>query len=215
MQLPIVLRQGQLALFAAFFLVIPFALGFWITAFPRMDGLSRRTVTTRLRLVHGYPHCVQLPVIAEGSLMDPGPLQDTDPVCMLIMAAAMFSDWLAGSSFPWYWPCWNRGVGTDWVLTILYIFLFGMLMLTVGRKLLNHFVPFAQLAFTARRDLALPWVLSDLRRVYSQCRRACDPWGLHLRYRVGDCVHCHERARKSFISVERLVSYGFCYVSIG
>ena len=217
-QLPIVLRQGRLALFTSFFsLVIPFALGFWITwHFPEWMGYHAGPSRLVYALFMGTALAISaLPVIAR-ILMDLN-LYKTR-IGMLIMAAAMFSDlagWLIFSVVLALLE--NRGVGTDLGLTILYIFLFGILMLTVGRKLLNRFVPFAQ------HKLSWPGgILAFAMEFCLICAAFTASVGVHailgafiFGIALGDCVHLHERAREIIHQFITNVFAPLFFVSIG
>lgn len=217
-QLPIVLRQGRPALFTSFFsLVIPFSLGFWISwHFPDLMGYHPGPSRLVYSLFMGTALAISaLPVIAR-ILMDLN-LYKTR-IGMLIMAAAMFSDlagWLIFSVVLALLE--NRGVGTDLGLTILYILLFGIFMLTVGRKLLNSFVPFAQ------NRLSWPGgILAFSMGVCLLCAAFTATIGVHailgafiFGIALGDCVHLHERAREIIHQFVTNIFAPLFFVSIG
>ena len=115
------------------------------------------------------------------------------------MAAAMFNDLLGWLIFSVVLAMVeNRGVGTDIGLTILYILLFGILMLTLGRKILNRVLPFIQTKFS--------WPGGVLSMGLGLCFLAAaftEGIGIHailgafiMGIAMGDSVHLHERARE-------------------
>ncbi|HRH66612.1 MAG TPA: cation:proton antiporter, partial [Bacteroidia bacterium] len=118
---------------------------------------------------------------------------------MLIMAAAMFNDLLGWLIFSVVLALVeNKGVGTDLGLTILYIFIFGIFMLTVGRKILNRILPFIQTRFS--------WPGGVLSIGLGLCFLAAaftESIGIHailgafiMGIAMGDSVHLRERARE-------------------
>jgi Kef-type K+ transport system membrane component KefB len=217
-QLPTVLRQGRLALYTSFFsLAVPFSLGFWISwHFP--ETMRYHTGPSRLvySLFIGTALAISaLPVIAR-ILMDLNLYKSR--IGMLIMAAAMFSDlagWLVFSVVLALLE--NRGVGKDLGLTVLYIVLFGGFMLTIGRKLLHRFVPFAQ--------SRLSWpggILAFAMGVCLLCAAFTATIGVHailgafiFGIALGDCVYLHERAREIIHQFVTNIFAPLFFVSIG
>ncbi len=144
-QLPVVLRQGRLATFTSLTsMIIPFTLGFWISwHFPALfhwDGNGSRLIYA---LFFGTALSISaLPVIAR-ILLDLGIYRTQ--IGMLIIASAMFNDLVGWLIFSVVLALMEKeGVGANLSLTILYVLLYGLFMLTVGRKLLSKLVPWMQ-----------------------------------------------------------------------
>ena len=217
-QLPVVLKQGKLALFTSVTsMAIPFTIGFWISwfrphFFQRPDGEAALVFS----LFFGTALAISaLPVIAR-ILMDIK-LYKTK-IGMLIIASAMFNDLLGWLIFSVVLALMeNRGVGVDLGLTILYIVLFGAFMLTIGRKLLGHFLPFIQ--------TKLSWpggVLSISLGLCLFCAALTEFIGIHailgafiMGIALGDSVHLHERAREILHQFVTNIFAPLFFVSIG
>ncbi|MFN8142842.1 MAG: cation:proton antiporter [Bacteroidia bacterium] len=198
-QLPVMLRQGRLALFTSLTsMIVPFSLGFWISwHWPEMFLREAHVQPLVFSLFFGTALAITaLPVIAR-ILMDLNMYKTK--IGMLIMASAMFNDlvgWLIFSVVLALVE--NKGVGTDLGLTILYILIFGILMLTIGRKILNRILPFIQTKFS--------WPGGVLSIGLGLCFLAAaftESIGIHailgafiMGIALGDSVHLHERARE-------------------
>lgn len=198
-QLPVVLKQGRLALYTSFTsLAIPFTIGFWmIWYFPEFFQLQHSGSHVILSVFFGTALAISaLPVIAR-ILMDMN-LYRTK-LGMLIMASAMFNDlvgWLIFSIVLAMID--NDGDGTKLSLTILYVFAFGVFMLTIGRKLLAKSLPFIQ--------TKLSWpggVLAFALGMCFMCAAFTEAIGIHailgafiMGIALGDSVHLKERARE-------------------
>ncbi|MBL0257748.1 MAG: cation:proton antiporter [Bacteroidetes bacterium] len=198
-QLPVMLKQGRLALSTSLTsMVVPFSLGFWISwQWPELFLRATHVSPLVFSLFFGTALAITaLPVIAR-ILMDLNIYKTK--IGMLIMAAAMFNDLLGWLIFSVVLAMVeNRGVGTDIGLTILYILLFGILMLTLGRKILNRVLPFIQTKFS--------WPGGVLSMGLGLCFLAAaftEGIGIHailgafiMGIAMGDSVHLHERARE-------------------
>ncbi|MBK6838663.1 MAG: cation:proton antiporter [Bacteroidetes bacterium] len=198
-QLPVMLKQGRLALSTSLTsMVVPFSLGFWISwQWPELFLRATNVSPLVFSLFFGTALAITaLPVIAR-ILMDLNIYKTK--IGMLIMAAAMFNDLLGWLIFSVVLAMVeNRGVGTDIGLTILYILLFGILMLTLGRKILNRVLPFIQTKFS--------WPGGVLSMGLGLCFLAAaftEGIGIHailgafiMGIAMGDSVHLHERARE-------------------
>ncbi len=198
-QLPVMLRQGRLALSTSLTsMIVPFSLGFWISwHWPEMFLREAHVQPLVFSLFFGTALAITaLPVIAR-ILMDLNMYKTK--IGMLIMASAMFNDlvgWLIFSVVLALVE--NKGVGTDLGLTILYILIFGILMLTIGRKILNRILPFIQTKFS--------WPGGVLSIGLGLCFLAAaftESIGIHailgafiMGIALGDSVHLHERARE-------------------
>ena len=179
-------------------MVVPFSLGFWISwQWPELFLRATNVPPLVFSLFFGTALAITaLPVIAR-ILMDLNIYKTK--IGMLIMAAAMFNDLLGWLIFSVVLAMVeNRGVGTDIGLTILYILLFGILMLTLGRKILNRVLPFIQTKFS--------WPGGVLSMGLGLCFLAAaftEGIGIHailgafiMGIAMGDSVHLHERARE-------------------
>ncbi|MFM9050805.1 MAG: cation:proton antiporter, partial [Bacteroidota bacterium] len=198
-QLPVVLRQGRLATFTSLTsMIIPFMLGFWITwHFPSLlhwDGSGSLLIFS---LFFGTALSISaLPVIAR-ILMDLGIYRTR--IGMLIIASAMFNDLLGWLVFSVVLALMeNRGVGTDIGWTIFYILSYGLLMLTIGRKLLSRLVPWMQ------NRLSWPGGVLSVSLGLCFLSAAITEWiGIHailgafiMGIALGDCAELKERARE-------------------
>jgi len=217
-QLPVVLKQGRLALYTSMTsLAIPFTIGFWVAwikpEFFQLDSEENHLI---LSVFFGTAMAITaLPVIAR-ILMDMN-LYRTK-LGMLIMASAMFNDlvgWLIFSIVLAMMD--HRGVGADLGLTILYVLGFGLFMLTIGRKLLSKSLPFIQ--------TKLSWpggVLAFSLGLCFICAAFTEAMGVHailgafiMGIALGDSVHLNERAREIIHQFVTNIFAPLFFVSIG
>lgn len=217
-QLPQVLKQGKPAMFTSIFsMIIPFSLGFWISwHFPNFFLMKEGEDHLVFSLFFGTALSISaLPVIAR-ILMDLNLFKSK--IGMLIIASAMFNDllgWLIFSAVLALMK--GTGAGADIGLTILYIIGFGIFMLTLGRKLLNYAIPFAQ--------TKLSWPGGILGFSLGFCLLAAaftEALGIHailgafiMGIAVGDSVHLHERAREIIHQFITNIFAPLFFVSIG
>ena len=145
-QLPLVLKQGKVAISTSFFsMIIPFSIGFFAAwYFPHFFGVADAKDTKMIfALFMGTALSISaLPVIVR-ILMDLNLFHT--PVGMVIVASAMFNDligWLifsiilslAGNETN------HMGIG----YTILWVFGFGIFMLTIGKNIIDRVLPWIQ-----------------------------------------------------------------------
>lgn len=217
-QLPQVLKQGKPAMFTSIFsMIIPFSLGFWISwHFPNFFLMKEGEDHLVFSLFFGTALSISaLPVIAR-ILMDLNLFKSK--IGMLIIASAMFNDllgWLIFSAVLALMK--GTGAGADIGLTIFYIIGFGIFMLTLGRKLLNYAIPFAQ--------TKLSWPGGILGFSLGFCLLAAaftEALGIHailgafiMGIAVGDSVHLHERAREIIHQFITNIFAPLFFVSIG
>jgi Kef-type K+ transport system membrane component KefB len=216
-QLPVVLKQGRLALYTSITsMVIPFTIGFWLAWYnPALFGLVAEPNIIFSLFMGTAMAITALPVIAR-ILLDMKIYQTK--VGMLIMAAAMFDDlvgWLIFSVVLAMMQ--HKGVGPDIGLTLLYIISFGLFMLTVGRKLLNRALPFIQ--------TRLSWpggVLAFALGLCFLCASFTEAIGIHailgsfiMGIALGDSVHLNERAREIIHQFVTNIFAPLFFVSIG
>jgi Kef-type K+ transport system membrane component KefB len=217
-QLPVVLRQGRLATYTSLTsVIIPFTLGFW-SAWYFPDGMGWNGNGSRLifSLFFGTALSITaLPVIAR-ILLDMGIYRTK--IGMLIIASAMFNDligWLVFSIVLALME--NRGVGSDLVMTIVYILSFGLLMLTVGRRVLSKTVPWMQ------QKLSWPGgILSVSLGLCFLSAALTEAIGIHAIFgafimgiALGDCAELNERAREIIHQFITNIFAPLFFVSIG
>lgn len=199
-QLPVVLRQGKAALLTGFLgMIIPFGIGFgtaWY--FPHVFGIVDGSKDHFLfALFFGTALSISaLPVISR-ILMDLNLFKTK--VGMVIIASAMFNDlvgWLFFSVILSISGHSNNSLGIGY--TLLYIFGFGLLMMTVGRILLNRILPWIQ--------TKLSWpggVLATCLGLCLLCAAFTESIHIHailgafiVGIAIGDSVHLREQARE-------------------
>lgn len=217
-QLPVVLKQGRLAMFTSITsMLIPFMLGFWISwHYPSLigkDGVESQLVFS---LFFGTALAITaLPVIAR-ILMDLGIYRTR--IGMLIIASAMFNDlmgWLIFSVILAFMN--NEDVISGISRTIVLILLYGTFMLTIGRKLLSRLVPWVQ--------TKLSWpggVLSISLGLCFLSAAFTEAIGIHailgafiMGIAFGDCAELHERAREIIHQFVTNIFAPLFFVSIG
>ncbi len=219
-QLPVVLKQGRLAIYTGISsLVIPFAIGFWITWMkPAFFGLVPGESQIIFSVFFGTAMAITaLPVIAR-ILMDMNLFRTK--LGMLIMASAMFNDligWLIFSVVLALMDNGGIGVGLGLGKTIFYVIAFGIFMLTIGRKLLNKSLPFIQ------SKLSWPGgVLAFSLGLCFLCAAFTAGIGVHailgafiMGIALGDSVHLNERAREIIHQFVTNIFAPLFFVSIG
>lgn len=146
-QLPLVLKQGKVAIYTSTFsMIIPFFTGFGVAwYFPEIFSISNEpTPKLVFALFFGTALSISaLPVIAR-ILMDMNLFKTN--VGQVIIASAMFNDligWLIFSlvlSFTKSGNAEHMSVG----YTVLYIIGFGLFMLTIGKKIIDKTLPWMQ-----------------------------------------------------------------------
>ena len=196
-QLPMVLKQGKTAIYISFFsMVIPFATGFGFAYyFPQWFGNDIGGDIFFSMFIGTALAISALPVIAR-ILMDMNLLKTS--VGQLIIASAMFNDlfgWLI-FSFLLAIKSGQESLGVGY--TVLYIFGFGIFMLTIGKKFIDRSLPWIQ--------TKLSWpggVLSISIGICLLCAAFTQKINIHAilgafiaGIAFGDSVHLHEKARE-------------------
>ena len=196
-QLPLVLKQGKTAIYTSFFgMIIPFVTGFLAAYyFPYLLG-QNETGDVFFSIFIGTALSVSaLPVIAR-ILMDMNLFKSN--IGMLIIASAMFSDLIAWLIFSFLLAMKNTQDSLGVGYTILYIIGFGLLMLTIGKKVIDRSLPWIQ--------TKLSWpggVLSISIGICLLCAAFTEKINIHAilgafiaGIAFGDSVHLHEKARE-------------------
>jgi Kef-type K+ transport system membrane component KefB len=217
-QLPVVLKQGRLALYTSLTsLAIPFTIGFWLAWInPELFQIQQKQTQLIFAIFFGTAMAISaLPVIAR-ILMDMNIYRTK--LGMLIMASAMFNDligWLIFSVVLAMMDHNGSGVGLG--LTLFYVIAFGIIMLTVGRKLLSRTLPFIQ------SKLSWPGgVLAFSLGLCFLCAAFTQAAGVHailgafiMGIALGDSVHLNEKAREIIHQFVTNVFAPLFFVSIG
>lgn len=145
-QLPLVLKQGKVAVYTSMFsMVIPFFTGFAVAwYFPEVFSISTEHNERLLfALFFGTALSISaLPVIAR-ILMDMNLFQT--PIGMVIIASAMFNDLIGWLIFSLILSMASpEAEHMSLWYTILYIIGFGIFMLTIGKKIIDKTLPWMQ-----------------------------------------------------------------------
>lgn len=218
-QLPLVLKQGKLAIYTSIFsMIIPFFTGFvaaWY--FPQWFGTRGDDFDKFLfALFFGTALSISaLPVIAR-ILMDMNLFKTN--IGMLIIASAMFNDlfgWLIFSLVLSLAGSHVDSIGLGY--TVLYILGFGIFMLTIGKRIIDKTLPWMQ--------TKLSWpggVLSISLGICLLCAAFTESINIHAilgafiaGIAFGDSVQLHEKAREI---IHQFVTNFFAplfFVSIG
>ncbi|MBN8695744.1 MAG: cation:proton antiporter [Bacteroidetes bacterium] len=145
-QLPLVLKQGKVAVYTSLFsMVIPFFTGFAIAwFFPEIFSIpNEHDAKLLFALFFGTALSISaLPVIAR-ILMDMNLFQTN--IGMVIIASAMFNDLIGWLIFSLVLSLTNEGSEhmSLWY-TVAYIIGFGLFMLTIGKKIIDKTLPWMQ-----------------------------------------------------------------------
>ena len=198
-QLPLVLKQGKAAISTSFFsMLIPFVTGFASAYyFPQWFGSDSGSGTDiYFAMFVGTALAISaLPVIAR-ILMDMNLFKTN--IGMLIIASAMFNDLVGWLIFSFLLAVKSSretmGVG----YTVMYIFGFGLFMLSIGKKIIDRSLPWIQ--------TKLSWpggVLSIAIGICLLCAAFTEKINIHAilgafiaGIAFGDSVHLHEKARE-------------------
>ncbi len=146
-QLPMVLKQGKLAIYTSFFsMIIPFSTGFAVAWFlPSIFGIPTDESSRLLfALFFGTALSISaLPVIAR-ILMDMNLFQTK--IGTIIIASAMFNDLIGWLIFSLVLSLTNKTEHQfiDLGYTMVYIIAFGLFMLTIGKKIIDKTLPWIQ-----------------------------------------------------------------------
>ncbi len=146
-QLPLVLKQGKVAVYTSLFsMVIPFFTGFAVAwFFPEIFSIPNEHDPKLLfALFFGTALSISaLPVIAR-ILMDMNLFQTN--IGMVIIASAMFNDLIGWLIFSLVLSLTNGDKAEHMSLwyTVAYIIGFGLFMLTIGKKIIDKTLPWMQ-----------------------------------------------------------------------
>lgn len=218
-QLPMVLKQGRIAIYTSLTsMIVPFGIGFAVAWFaPQLFNVAEGNDYHFLfALFMGTAMSISaLPVIAK-TLMDLNLFRTR--VGMIIIASAMFDDLVGWLFFSFILSLsGNAGGHMNIGYTIAWILGFGLFMLTVGRIVLNRVLPWVQ--------TKLSWpggVLGMSLGLCLLCAAFTESIGLHAilgafiaGIAIGDSVHLREQAREI---IHQFVTNFFAplfFVSIG
>lgn len=218
-QLPMVLKQGKVAIYTSTFsMLIPFIMGFAVASyFPEWFGVAQDNSQRLLfSLFFGTALSISaLPVIAR-ILMDMNIFKSN--VGMVIIASAMFNDLFGWLIFSFILSLTNSSTDKSAIFYSLgYIVGFGLFMLTIGKKIINKALPWVQ--------TKLSWpggVLSISLGFCLLCAAFTESINIHAilgafiaGIAFGDSVHLHEKAREI---IHQFVTNFFAplfFVSIG
>ena len=217
-QMPLVLKQGRAAVYTGLLsMVIPFAIGFWASwIFPdffNSEGSSSKLIFS---LFFGTALSISaLPVIAR-ILMDINLFKTN--VGMLIIASAMLNDLTGWLLFSFILSMENHEQNSMSIAySALYIFGFGLFMLTIGKKIIDRTIPWMQ------TKLSWPGGIMSLSiGICLLCAAFTESIHVHAilgafiaGIAFGDSVHLHEKAREI---IHQFVTNFFAplfFVSIG
>ena len=216
-QLPMVIRQGRAALSTGFFgMLIPFLLGFAAAWFyPHWFG-NAKTPPLQFSLFMGTAFSISaLPVIAR-ILIDLNLFKTK--LGMVIIASAMLIDLLGWLMFSLILATRDEVNGiTAFYFAFSYIVLFGVFMLTIGKRILNMSLPWIQ--------TKLSWpggVLGISLGICFLCAGLTEFFGIHAvlgafiaGIAVGDSVHLRDEARQIIHQFVTNIFAPLFFVSIG
>lgn len=217
-QLPLVLKQGKVAIYTSISsLIIPFVVGFgaawYFPAFFHEVNPERQLLFS---LFMGTAMAISaLPVIAR-ILMDLNLFKTN--IGMVIIASAMFDDligWLIFSTILGLMN--NNGDPYSLVYTLGSIIAFGLFMLTIGKKIIDKILPWIQ------KKLSWPGgVLSISLGLCFLAAAFTESIGIHailgafiMGIAFGDSVHLHEKAREIIHQFVTNIFAPLFFVSIG
>ncbi|MCC7302891.1 MAG: cation:proton antiporter [Bacteroidia bacterium] len=217
-QLPLVLKQGKVAISTSFFsMIIPFATGFAVAwYFPELFGINAEgKIRLLFALFLGTALSISaLPVIVR-ILMDMNLFKTN--VGMVIVASAMFNDLFGWLIFSVVLSMAGQPDNMNIGYTILWVLGFGIFMLTIGKKIIDRILPWVQ------NKLSWPGgVLSGTLGLCLLCAAFTESIHIHAilgafiaGIAIGDSVQLHERAREI---IHQFVTNFFAplfFVSIG
>lgn len=219
-QLPVVLKQGKVAIYTSMFsMIIPFFTGF-VTAwyFPEIFSIPNEEDARLLfALFFGTALSISaLPVIAR-ILMDMNLFQTN--IGMVIIASAMFNDLIGWLIFSLVLSLTNKtnqqyiNLGS----TIAYIIGFGIFMLTVGKRIIDKTLPWMQTKLSWPGGvLSISLGICLLSAAFTESIHIHAILGAFIAgIAIGDSVHLREQAREI---IHQFVTNFFAplfFVSIG
>lgn len=218
-QLPLVFKQGKVAIYTSIFsMIIPFATGFAVAwYFPEIFSVSsEKNAKLLFALFLGTALSISaLPVIAR-ILMDMGIFQTN--VGMLIIASAMFNDLIGWLIFSLVLSLTNTsGEHMSLGYTVLCIIGFGIFMLTIGKKIIDKTLPWMQTKLSWPGGvLSISLGICLLSAAFTQSINIHAILGAFIAgIAFGDSVHLREQAREI---IHQFVTNFFAplfFVSIG
>jgi Kef-type K+ transport system membrane component KefB len=216
-QMPLVLQQGKLAITTGFFgMLIPFVLGFGLAyLYPEIFEINLKRKVLFASFLGTAMSISALPVIAR-ILMDMNIFKTK--IGMVIIASAMFNDligWLIFSVILSLLTPSNSSLNV--YTTIGLIILFGLFMLTIGKRLIDKALPWIQ------NKLAWPGgVLSISLGLCFFASSFTESIGIHailgsfiMGIAIGDSVHLREEAREIIHQFVTNIFAPLFFVSIG
>lgn len=218
-QLPLVLKQGKLAVYTSTFsMIIPFATGFAVAWFFPQWFHVENTKDAKLyfSLFLGTALAISaLPVIAR-ILMDMNLFKTS--IGMLIIASAMFNDligWLIFSLVLSMAGNAENSMGLGY--TIAYIIGFGLFMLTLGKTIIDRSLPWMQNKLSWPGGvLSFAMGICLLSAAFTQSINIHAILGAFIAgIAVGDSVHLHEKAREIIYQFITNFFAPLFFVSIG
>ncbi|HET6228166.1 MAG TPA: cation:proton antiporter [Bacteroidia bacterium] len=219
-QLPVVLKQGKVAIYTSTFsMIIPFVTGFAVAwYFPDIFHIQNDPDERFLfALFLGTALSISaLPVIAR-ILMDMNLFQTN--IGMVIIASAMFNDLIGWLIFSLVLSLTNKtnhqyiNLGS----TIAYIICFGLFMLTIGKKIIDKSLPWIQTKLSWPGGvLSISLGICLLSAAFTESIHIHAILGAFIAgIAVGDSVHLREQAREI---IHQFVTNFFAplfFVSIG
>lgn len=216
--LHIVLQQGKQAFYTSFFgLIVPFALGFTFPyLFPAFFGISSPADLLPFALFLGASMSITaLPVIAR-VLMDLGIFKSS--MGMLVISSAMINDIIGWLIFSVVLGMIGKDIqNVTLVQTVLLTVTFTVVMLTVGRGIINRLLPWVN------KNLAWPGGLLALSLALCFLAAAFTEYiGIHAIFgafiigiALGDSEHMSERAKEIVHQFINNIFAPLFFVSIG
>ncbi len=216
-QMPLVLKQGKLAITTSIFsMLIPFVMGFLVAFyFPEIFGVNLERKNLFAVFMGTAMSITALPVIAR-ILMDMNLFRSK--LGMIIIAAAMFNDLLGWLIFSVILAMMtSEGASYGVFYTVGWIVFYGVFMLTIGKRLINNALPWIQ------NKLSWPGgVLSISLGLCFLAASFTESIGIHsilgsfiMGIAIGDSAHLREEAREIIHQFVTNIFAPLFFVSIG
>jgi Kef-type K+ transport system membrane component KefB len=216
-QMPLVLKQGKLAITTSIFsMLIPFVMGFLVAFyFPEIFGVNLERKNLFAVFMGTAMSITALPVIAR-ILMDMNLFRSK--LGMIIIAAAMFNDLLGWLIFSVILAMMtSEGASYGVFYTVGLIVFYGVFMLTIGKRLINNALPWIQ------NKLSWPGgVLSISLGLCFLAASFTESIGIHsilgsfiMGIAIGDSAHLREEAREIIHQFVTNIFAPLFFVSIG
>ena len=217
-ELSLIRKQGATALKTSFLgLIIPMVLGFYVAHnYYTLFGESNTQQNLVFSLFIGTAMSISaLPVIAR-TLMDLKLFKTK--IGMIIIAAAMVDDVIGWLMFSVVLALMKTGVGSYAVLyTLGFTLLYAVLMLTVGKKIIDKSLPWAQRNFSWPGGvLSIALGLSFIGAAFTEYIGIHAIFGAFIMgIAFGDSVHMNERTREIINQFVTNVFAPLFFVAIG